>query len=370
MILSRQRKNNHCMLSDHISEYSESSFHNKWRNLAALFVVFGIVIVGTVWRNQIFFRADGIAAPLKNFSVRALENVSAEEGGDVAVERPISVAPSLPAFKGAWLSPDTLSARSLLVKDHATGFVLYQKNEYEPWPIASMTKLMSALVLLEHSLDWSAPLSVVSDELIDTHMYAGDTYARDELWQAALIGSSNKAITTLADSTEWTREAFIERMNQKALELGMADTMFVDVTGLSAGNVSTASDVALLLREALSQKKIYDALTIREVTLYSKERNVRHHIWNTNWLLLGWIENNFAEIAGGKTGYIPAALYNLTVQVSDDNHHAVDVVVLGAHSHEARFTEARDAAEWAFQNYEWPGEADVLSDAPIQETRQ
>jgi D-alanyl-D-alanine carboxypeptidase (penicillin-binding protein 5/6) len=192
-------------------------------------------------------------------------------------------------------------------------------------------------------------------------MDAGYTYTLDELWQAALVGSSNKAVLTLANALEWPNSSaggseviFVERMNQKALELGMADTHFKDPTGLSEENIASASDIAILLNEALRQDKVRETLQIKEINLYSKERKKNHHIWNTDWLLLGWIPQAFPEFIGGKTGYISASGYNFAMQVGDGLGHKINVVILGAASHEARFTEAKQAAEWAFANYTWP----------------
>ena len=75
-------------------------------------------------------------------------------------------------------------------------------------------------------------------------------------------------------------------------------------------------------------------------------------MWNTDWILLDWIPNEFAVFHGGKTGYITASGYNFTMRVENDGH-MLDVVVLGASSHEGRFTEARDIAKWVFTNYKW-----------------
>jgi D-alanyl-D-alanine carboxypeptidase len=80
-------------------------------------------------------------------------------------------------------------------------------------------------------------------------------------------------------------------------------------------------------------------------------------MWNTDWLLLGWIPHSDFEIRGGKTGYIPAAGYNFAMETINKNGHALDVVVLGADTHEARFTEARDAAAWVYGHFAWPDDA-------------
>lgn len=260
----------------------------------------------------------------------------------------------LPKLKqGVDLKKD-FEAESLIVKDHDSGKVLLEQNPYQEHSMASITKLMSALVFLETNPDWNRRVSVVSDDIIGSHVSAGESYKVKDLWSAALVGSSNKSMLTLADVVNWPREAFVQRMNQKALELGMSDTYFVEPTGLEKENVSTASDIAILLSEALKYKKIQQTLTKEELNLKPGNNSIKHHVWNTNWVLLDWIPNDFSNIYGGKTGYIEASGYNFSVQVSDNNGHLLDVVVLGTDSHEKRFTVARDAAQWVFENYNWP----------------
>lgn len=330
---------------------------NLWRNFISLFSI--LLVVGILAALRfVDFGSDVQSLSFNSLSLveKAVTDIPSVEGGDLVIQPPAPTKPQLPELQGEMIPSDKFSAVSMIVKDNETGMVLFKKDEYKKYPIASITKLVSSLVLLEKSLDWATSTQVVKDDIIDTHMYAGDTYTLEELWLAALVGSSNKAILTLADAAGWPREAFVERMNQKARELGMVDTHFVEPTGLDEENISTASDIVLLLDEALQQEKISQALLTKEHNLYSKERKKKHHMWNTNWILLGWVNNDFFDLRGGKTGYIPASGYNFIMQVGDGSGSLIDVVVLGANSHEARFTEARDIANWVFDNYKWPAE--------------
>ena len=330
------------------------SDYNLWRAIvAAASIVIGTGVI-LVW-GKLPQPSELVELSVVFETVQSLPRVWGKTGGDVVIAPPVAVEPpQLPELIGTMLSAETFSAKSIIVKDDATGAVLYRQAEYEERPMASLTKLMSALVILEKAPRWSSSTQVVGDDIIDTHMYAGDTHTLDQLWHAALIGSSNKAIYTLADAVGWPRAAFVERMNEKARELGMANTVFVDPTGLDAGNVSTASDLAIIMQEAMRHERIRNALLTKEYSLYSTERGKEHHLWNTNWLLLGWIPSELREIRGGKTGYIPESGYNFVLQTADQAGHALTVVILGAATHEARFTEARDAAEWVWANYRWP----------------
>jgi len=274
----------------------------------------------------------------------------------------------VPEFIGEeMITGEEFDAVSIAVRDVESGKILFEKNADEERPIASITKLMSALTVLEREIDWESSATVTRDDLADTHMYAGDSYTLDELWNASLIASSNKAIYTLAEAVGLSEEAFIARMNQKTLEIGMEHSYFVEPTGLDPENVSTAKELLKLLAAALEHEEIANALLTRDINLYSDVRAEKHHTWNTNWLLLGWIENPFEKFLGGKTGYIPEAGYNFSMRVEDEKGRQVDVIVLGASVHEARFVSARDAALWVFENYKWPGEDDIIEDAEMVE---
>ncbi len=321
---------------------------NQWRG-AVLLLLIGSVIGSFVWQ-----KSGPVTSESFSKIIQPLQELGGKEGGDIVVDPPQPVKPKLPQLIGEMLPVDEFSAHSIIVKDRGTNAVLYRKNEYHKWPMASITKLMSALVILEKNPNWATSTQVIADDIVDTHMYAGDTYTLEEFWNAALIGSSNKAILSLADAAGWPREAFVERMNQKAWELGMLDTNFVDATGLGDKNISTASDIIMLLNEAMKFEKIKESLLSSEYNLYSQERKKKHHMWNTDWLLLGWIEHDFSEFYGGKTGYILASRYNFIMRVGNEESKVLDVVVLGANSHENRFIEARDVAQWAFENFKWP----------------
>ncbi|MBD3311645.1 MAG: hypothetical protein GF349_04095 [Candidatus Magasanikbacteria bacterium] len=335
----------------------EKDLANQWRNAAGLLLIFVTIFL------FVFFNYSDLSLDLKKklptdslLVAKVVETEEVSAGGDVLISPPKNVEPQLPEFIGESINPERFSSDSMIVKDSDTGFVFFRKNEYIQRPIASITKLMTAIVLLDQGLDWSATTTVIGADSLDTHVYKGDVYSIKELWQAGLVASSNKAILSLVNSLDLDEKVFIEKMNQKALELGMTDSYFTDPTGLNATNISTASDISILLDESLKYDEIKEALNKKELSLYSTKRNKNHHMWSTNWLLLGWVSSNFSGFTGGKTGYIPASGYNFTMQVFDEKGHTINVVVLGAVDHEARFIEARDIAQWTFSSYKWPGE--------------
>ncbi|OGH60173.1 MAG: hypothetical protein A2725_04685 [Candidatus Magasanikbacteria bacterium RIFCSPHIGHO2_01_FULL_33_34] len=325
-----------------------------WKFISVLLAV-GAVFTVSFFTNKLEFSSELNEISLVMEKMTDLsDSESTLAGGDIVIE-PVSIPnPEIPVLVGELLPQDSFGAKSIIVKDHKSGAILYSKNEYDKRSIASITKLMSALVLLEKNPDWNSEATVIGSDSMGTHMYAGDIYTLDELWYSALVGSSNKAILSLANALDWPVVAFVERMNQKARELGMTETTFVEPTGLDEGNKSSASDIVILLNNALENTKIVEALKTPEYNLYSKQREKSHHMWNTDWLLLGWVNNDFAEVLGGKTGYTNAAGYSFAVSIRNNDGRVVDVVVLGAEEHEDRFTESRDLANMVFENYQWP----------------
>lgn len=335
---------------------------NSWRNAFAIGLLL-LVLGGAGWSMGRFYTTGSVSSFLEKVSPAgfpfAADKAVVRAGGDIMVE-PVFV-PDPPTLIGELPPASTFAAEGLLVKDVASGKVLYEKGAYTERPIASITKLMSALVILERNPDWATSTIVIDDDTIpDTHMYGGDVYTLEELWRAALIGSSNKAIITLADAVSWPRAAFVERMNQKAHELGMQHTVFTDPSGLDAGNMSTPSDLALLLAEALSHEEIQVTLLMPEHEIYSTVKQQDHHMWSTNWLLLGWIPSTF-DMLGGKTGYIPESGYNFISRIRDLQGHELDIIVLGTAAHEDRFTVLRDAGVWAYENHEWHDTSSLVS---------
>lgn len=273
---------------------------------------------------------------------------------DVVIAPPSALLQSVPELTGVLPAVETIDAFGFIVRDVETGAVLYEKASEGIRPIASITKLMTALTLMDIGIDWSGSGEVVTDDgLIDNHMYAGDTYSTEDLWLSMLVASSNKAAMTLVDMTADNRDAFVTRMNSLAAEYGMTESTFVEPTGLNANNVSTPQNISILLDKALSTPAIRDGLRTIEHTIYSEEREKSHHMWNTNWLLLDWIPNDFYYIIGGKTGFIDASRYNFSTRVVTIDGKILDVVVLGAASHEERFTVARDVIDAVLDAYTW-----------------
>jgi D-alanyl-D-alanine endopeptidase (penicillin-binding protein 7) len=282
-------------------------------------------------------------------------------GGDLSFTALPAARPTVPLSKSTTTTfTPTLTAQAALAVDDVSNVVLYTKNAEAVRPLASITKLMTALVLLDLPVSWTSTTIITQGDWDgESHLVnVGEKYALEDLWHVALIGSSNSAISALVRNSTVSSTQFVVLMNKKAEELHLASASFVEPTGLDSGNVANAVDTAALLKEALRRDKIFKALSTGEYYAKPLSEAKQRRIWSTDWLLTNWIPNTFkVENIVGKTGFINDSLYNFAVRLTDERGHSVRVVIMGAASNEARFTEARDVAEGVFERYLWPTDA-------------
>ncbi len=226
-----------------------------------------------------------------------------------------AVENNVPAISAADIirhgKPEKLSLRSrvVLVWDDSEGVPLYGRAIDQPRSIASLTKLMTAVVILDATLPLDELVQITTDDRdtikrTTSHLPVGAVLTRYDLLHAALASSDNRAAAALGRTWPGGMGAFIQAMNDKAAQLGMSRTRFVDPTGLLAGNVSTASDLVKLIVAARSYNLIRTLSTDGEYTLLDRAKG--HTIWmhNTNPLLRA---DSSWDINLSKTGYTSAA---------------------------------------------------------------
>ncbi|OGH69367.1 MAG: hypothetical protein A3I29_03700 [Candidatus Magasanikbacteria bacterium RIFCSPLOWO2_02_FULL_44_11] len=263
--------------------------------------------------------------------------------------------PAVPRIAEQEVFTGSQTAESIVVVDDKTNTVLYKKNATAIRSLASITKLMTALVLLETPMRWASSTVIVEADLADdTYLKVGERYQLRDLWDVGLVGSSNSAMRAMVRESGLSEENFVARMNDKARALGLLTMRFVEPTGLDNLNMGSTLDVARLLQVTLEQEMIKKTLSIQEYFAQPLNSKEKRRIWSTNWLLTRWIPHQFSEQVIGKTGFIADSGYNLAVAVTDAQKHRLRVVVLGASSNEFRFSEARDIAEWVFVHVRWP----------------
>ena len=279
-------------------------------------------------------------------------------GGDVYLENLPASKPAIPLVKDKINFSGSSTAAEAIVIDTKTKTVLFSKNTGEVRSLASITKLMTAMVLMDLPINWASTTVITDDDVAgDHHVNVGEKFTLEDLWHVSLIGSSNTSINAMVRNSGITRDEFVGLMNAKAKDLRLLSARFFEPTGLSDKNMANALDTAKLLIDALKFDKIFTAVQMGEYYAHPLNGNKPRRVWTTNWLLTNWIPNNFkVENIAGKTGYIDDSGYNFVVSLSNEKKHDITVVIFGAASNESRFSEARDLAQWTFDHYLWPDE--------------
>jgi len=225
-------------------------------------------------------------------------------------------------------------ARNAIVVDPESGRVLFEKNSERAVPIASLTKLMTAIVFLDQHPDMDRVATVTRAELQGgghTQLRNGERVRLEDLLHMSLMCSDNVATRVLTRESGLTRTEFLDAMNARGDKMGLSNTHYVECTGLDERNVSTAADIARVLEVAAGDPVIHRITTTRTYEFVSATRP--HVIANTNRLLYGRY-----EVKGGKTGYINEAGYCFATWVSTDGKERI-AVVLGAPTAATRFAD-------------------------------
>lgn len=246
-----------------------------------------------------------------------------------------------------------ITARSAAVVDAITGAFLGEKDKDSVAPIASVTKLMTALVFLEGEPEWQKEIIMRSND----NRPGGTLFVRPgerltvyDVFMTALVGSANNAAIALARATGLSLEEFVQRMNDRAAAMGLLSTHFVEPTGLDAGNASTAFDLVRLGWQAFQLPQVREALTTREHVFTTINTKMRHRVKTTNDLLLSHTDGY--TLIAAKTGFTHEAGYTFLVEAREGEKRII-VAVLGAPTDDDRFHDADLLIRWAFQKYEW-----------------
>jgi D-alanyl-D-alanine endopeptidase (penicillin-binding protein 7) len=231
-----------------------------------------------------------------------------------------------------------------LVQDAASGETLLAKNQEAVLPIASITKLMTAVVMLESNLGLEQRVVISSEDLdalkgTRSRLRPGTVLTRNELLLLALMASENRAAAALARTFPGGTDAFVSAMNARAQLLGMHDTRFVEPTGLSSGNVSSAHDLARLVAAAHEYPLIRQYSTRESATVYSLGYPLAYR--NTN----GLVRSASWDIGLSKTGYISEAGRCLVMRVRMASRDLI-VVLLDSWGKYSRAGDANRIRKW------------------------
>jgi D-alanyl-D-alanine endopeptidase (penicillin-binding protein 7) len=241
------------------------------------------------------------------------------------------------------LVPDVRAAAAIIYNPD-TNQVLWEENSQTQRSIASITKMMTAVVFMEINPDLTQPVTVARSDVFQastTRLRLNDHVTADDLMHLLLIASDNAAARALARISPFGSEGFVGRMNEKAAELGLQSTHYADPSGLLSDNVSSAYDMARLIAHVSSDDRIASIMRTPEYTIYNGRRDVTFHSTNH---LLGRAD---VDVLAGKTGFITAAGYCIaTLLRLPSSNQQVAVVVLGARSNASRFMETENLFTW------------------------
>ncbi len=244
-------------------------------------------------------------------------------------------------------------SKSAYLIDYETKNVLYQKNELDHLPIASMCKIMTLLLCFDGiknediTFDEKIAISENASGMGGSQVFleANGEYMIGELIKSIVVASANDACVAMAEKLYGSQEVFVEKMNEKAKDLGMNDTVFVNCTGLpQAGQFSCAKDVSIMFSELLSHEEYFKFSKIwTDVVLHPNDRKTE--ISNTNKLI-----RFYQGCDSGKTGFTNEAGHCLTASALRNNMRLI-AVVINAPSSKERFADVSNMFNYGFANY-------------------
>ena len=252
--------------------------------------------------------------------------------------------------------PFKVDAKSAILMDASTGEIIYEKNIHEKLAPASITKIMVLLLCMEAldnnkiKLEDEVIVSAYAASMGGSQVYLeeGEVQTVEELLKAISLRSANDAAVALAEHLSGSIEIFVQRMNERAKELGMNNTNFMNATGLSdKEHYTTAYDISLMSKELLKYPKIHDWLTLWISDMkVGKKKDVTQTLNNTNKLIY-----NYQGANGIKTGFTNDAGYCLSASAKRGNLNLISVV-LGCSTSNIRFNESKKLLDYGFANYD------------------
>lgn len=262
-----------------------------------------------------------------------------------------------PAKKEDFKNPD-IYAKSAILIDEKSFKILFSKEPDLKIPIASTTKMMTALVILEEYPDRINDVVTITGSMInvdgsDIQLRPGEKITVENLLKGLLIYSGNDAAYSLA-SFLGGKDSFVGKMNEKTRYLGLEDTYFKDPAGLDDDGFSTARDLAIIGVYALRNEKFAEIVRTPNITFASVDGIVTHELKNSNRMLRTEEQNYYPFAIGIKTGFTPAAGHCLVSAAEKDGHRLVAVILnTDADTLTASAQESKKLLEWGFNNWTW-----------------
>ena len=270
------------------------------------------------------------------------------------------------------IEPDGLQSRAAILINGDDGQILFEKNSNDKMPPASITKIMLLLLISEKmdsgeiTSDQELTISEYAASMGGSQIYleANETQTVESMLKAISMRSANDASVAMAEFMYGSVESCVKAMNERAKELGMLDTNFVNVTGLpEEEHLTTAHDISIMTRELLKYNYVNEyMLTWMDSVYVGKEKDSEQVLVNTNRLI-----NNYEGLLGGKTGYTTDAKYCLSA-AAKRNDTTLIAVVLGCDNTKVRFNEITKLLNEGFANYKnliFHKKGDIISTSAV-----
>ena len=267
----------------------------------------------------------------------------------------IAIMPMNLSFANEDNAPLSVSSKSAILMDVGSGQILYEKNAHDKLPPASVTKVMTMLLICEAldsgkiTLDDSVQISDNAASMGGSQIFleAGEVQKVDTLLKGIAVASANDGCVAMAEYIGGSVESFVDMMNAKAKELNMKDTNFVNTNGLPVDNhYTSAHDIAIMSRELLKHEVISKYLTTWMDQVVVGKKQITVGLANTNKLI-----KHYQGATGVKTGFTQQAKYCLSASAKRGDTHLV-AVTLGAETSPERFKDATSLLNFGFANYE------------------
>jgi D-alanyl-D-alanine carboxypeptidase len=261
--------------------------------------------------------------------------------------------PEKPTKKADFKDINDLDCASV-VMDAQSGEVLFENRSDSPAPIASITKLATALTFLDFHIDLDSSIEILPSDIVTggkIYVKPGEKLKIGDLLHLSLIGSGNSETKALSRSSGLSQDEFIGKMNEKMKSLGLTNTSFADPIGISEKNVSTAKEIAELAHIAFENEKIESIVSLKSYSL-TTEGGRKISVYSTDSLLTKYPDGDI-KIIGGKTGFTNSAGYCFVGGFENEKGRRLISVVLGEDDYNSRFRETEKLISWAYANYEW-----------------
>jgi len=312
-------------------------------NLKVFYITVTVIIIGAAGTYLVIDRF------YSDVEVGVLDPRFIVKNSQAAFLAPVFETNYLPIRDWSILEPD-IKAKASAVYDTLSGKMLFQKNLRTQLPVASITKLLTAMVVVDN-INPRAIITVTKeamnvDEEGGPDFYLDERFYSENLLLTLLVESSNDAALAYQYHMNNNGQNIVELINTKALDIGMINSNFKDPAGLDDDGYSTAEDIIMLMIASMKYDEINDALVTKSVKISSVDGQFEHELLATNQLL-----NAIGDIKSGKTGYTDGSLGSIVLAVGNsDTGSDVVAVVLGSFE---RFNEMNKLVDWTLRSHSW-----------------